>query len=232
MLGCSPDVEVAFDNLSADIEASGLTVVRDNVIACAASSPDDPNEVFVFAYLRPGATNLKLYASIDTSIEDKNDFSNYQFTGEGGINDFFNGFLKQYILDLQEEIWVIVSFEEDGQIHTSTPIRLKQLEKPTVWSDQISVDQSESLMPEFSWDVISDSAIYFHVVSDINNNALSGTYTIDTTFQYYKLDNVVLNVTIGAPPALIPNDQYQITVMGVSGDNWVGAVQQKVFTAE
>lgn len=162
---------------------------------------------------------------------DKNDFNNYQFIGSE-FNDFFNGFLKQFILGIQEEVWVVVSFEEAGKIHTSTPIRLKQLEKPTEWIDAVTIDQSQSLMPVFSWDIIDNSAIYFEVVSDENDDLLSGTYTLETNFQYYKLDNVVLNVTEEDPPPLELTELYNITVMGVSEDNWVGAVLQKAFLAE
>lgn len=228
--GCSPDVEVTFDNLAADIEASGLTVQRDNVIACAASSPDDSNEILIFFYPRPGAQNFKLYGSIDTNL-DKNDFNNYQFIADQS-NDVFGGSLQNFILGIDEEVWVIVSFEENGEIHTSTPIRLKQNNKPTLWTDQIIIDQSATLMPIFSWEEQEDTAIYFQVVSDAADDFISGTYTNDTFFQYYKLNNVVLNVTQGSPPDLVADDIYNITVMAVSIDNWVNTVFQDAFIAE
>ena len=50
-------------------------------------------------------------------------------------------------------------------------------------------------------------------------------------FQYYKLDNVVLNVTRETPPALQLGMNYGFTLMGVSEDNWVNLVIEKNFEA-
>ena len=61
---------------------------------------------------------------------------------------------------------------------------------------------------------------------------LSGTYTFDTHFQYYNLDNVVLNITEGTPPNLTKGVQYKFTVMDVSEDNWVNTIFVAPFIAE
>ena len=76
------------------------------------------------------------------------------------------------------------------------------------------------------------NVIYFQVISDANNTLISGTYTIDKWFQYYNLANIVLNITIGTPPNLIPSDEYNFTLMGVSEDNWVNLVVEKSFIAQ
>jgi hypothetical protein len=76
----------------------------------------------------------------------------------------------------------------------------------------------------------SKDAIYFQVVSDDSDDLLSGTYTFETQFKYYDLDNVVLNVTRETPPDLIPDQTYGFTLMGVSENNWVNTFAQISFT--
>lgn len=235
-IACSSDI----DRLNPVLEESQFTlataiadreVVLDNVIACAASN-EDPAVVSVFLYPREGATNISFYQA-DASV-DKNDFTNYT-RGNAELLDVFNGFLLKYEISPEQEQWVIVSFEEEGQLHLSNPIRLKQLTKPTEYLDQnVQVDTS-SMMPIFSWEdgTFDDSIIYFHVVSDTANNLFSGTYTFDRTFQYYNLDNVVLNITeVVPPPELQDNTDYNFTLLAVSEDNWVNLFAERPFTIE
>ena len=90
-------------------------------------------------------------------------------------------------------------------------------------------------MPRFTWvdSAVAENVIYFQVISDVANNLLSGTYTIEKTFQYYNTSNVTLNITRELPPAeLEVGKNYNFTMMGVSTDNWVNLVIQKPFTAQ
>ena len=86
-------------------------------------------------------------------------------------------------------------------------------------------------MPNFSWEdgSYSDTKIYFQVVSDDENNLISGTYTFESMFQFYDLENVVLNITKGTPDMLERSADYNFTLMGVSEDNWVNLFSQKSF---
>ena len=77
-----------------------------------------------------------------------------------------------------------------------------------------------------------ENEIYFQVLSTSENDFLSGTYTFDTWFQFYNLDNVVLNITTESKPSLDIDKEYNFTMMGVSIDNWVNLVIQKSFTAQ
>lgn len=205
-------------------------VIRDNVIACAASHEND-TFISVFFYPRPGATNFT-YFETDT-IVDKNNFQNYSLI-EFPIVDVFNGFLKSFEVSSDNEKWVVVTFEEDEMIHLSNPIRLKQNTKPTEYISQNVEVNTATTMPIFSWQdgVFDDTAIYFHVVSNAANRLLLGTYTFEQNFQYYNLDNVVLNVTPGTPPELIPADKYNFTLLGVSEDNWVNLLSEVMFQIE
>ena len=67
------------------------------------------------------------------------------------------------------------------------------------------------------------------VITNNENNLLSGTYTYDQWFQYYQLNNVVLNVTRNTPPDLEVANTYNFVMMGVSLDNWVNLVIIKDF---
>lgn len=226
VLSCSTDALNVEETLNDSLASK--QVIRDNVIACAASNSDD-NLISVFFYPRQGVTNIRYFETIDASF-DKNDFENYTQV-ETPVIDVFNGFLKKYEVASEVEKWVIIAFDDAGQTNLSNPIRLKQNTKPTEYLAQnVSVDAS-SPMPSFSWQDGSydDTKIYFQVVSDEANNLLSGTYTFDKSFQYYKLDNVVLNITKGTPPALASGDQYGFTLLAVSEDNWVNLFAEVPF---
>ena len=195
--------------------------VLDNVIACAASNGND-NLISIFLYPRDGASNLRYYESLNADI-DKNNFGEY-VRGAAPLGDVFNGYLKKFEISASDEKWVIVSFEEDGETHLSNPIRLKQNSKPTEYLPQnITIDASDASMPKFTWQDGSypDTKIYFEVISDANNNLLSGTYTVEKRFQYYDLGNVVLNITKGSPSPLKEAESHTFTLLGVSEDNWV-----------
>lgn len=193
------------------------------VIACAASDNENGN-ILTFYYPKEGALNTRYYETKSVDVN-HNDFSNYTevFLESEPI---FNGYLRHFSQESLVEKWIIVTFELDGEIKVSNPIRSKQISKPTLWGDIVSIEQSEFNMPIFSWqdDIVGDNAIYFQIVSDTQDNLLSGTYTNQNQFQYYKLDNVVLNITIETPPTLQLNTSYNFTLMDVSLDNWVNAV--------
>jgi len=200
----------------------------DNVIACAASNRAD-DFISVFFYPRPGSSNFQYFETEDSSV-DKNDFENYTSVIYP-IVDVFNGYLKKFEIDVETEKWVIVSFDEGGKTHLSNPIRLKQVGKPTEYLSENVTIETTSNMPSFSWvdGRYSDTKIYFHVISDGQNNLISGTYTFDRFFQYFNLDNVVLNITNGTPESLNESNSYNFTLMGVSEDNWVNLISEKKF---
>ena len=236
-IGCESDLSLLesravepITNLAALTD--GRQVVLDDVIACAVSN-EDHNVVSIFLYPRPGVTNINFFQTKDATVA-KDDFSNYTL-GSAQALDVFNGFLLKYEVVPPEEQWVIVSFEEEGSLHLSNPIRLKHRSKPTEYLDEnITVDNS-SAMPIFTWQdgAFDDSAIYFHVVSDAANDLFSGTYTFDRSFQYYNVSNVVLNITeVIPPPDLLVNTEYHFTLLAVSEDNWVNLFAATPFTID
>lgn len=218
ILGCSNDLEES-DTLEQFID--NKDIVLDNVISCAASNENN-SLVSVFLYPRNGASNIRYFETATTDV-DKNDLANYTSVESPSV-DVFNGYLLKYEIEVPEEKWAIVSFEEAGKIHISNPIRLKHITKPTEYLPQnIHLDKADISMPVFTWQdgTYDDTKIYFQVISNAQNNLLSGTYTFEKRFQYYKLDNVVLNITEGIPPKLVDDSSYSFSLLAVSEDNWV-----------
>lgn len=229
LLSCSKDNDAIIQTLANYTQ--GRAIEMGAVIACAASD-ENTGETLTFYYPEAGASNVKFYETTNVDI-DENDFKNYI---ENKLNPepFFNGHLGKFTQNASNEKWVIITFELDEEIKISNPIRTKQISKPTVWNDEVLINQSQSGMPHFMWEdnPEGDNAIYFQVVSDETNSLLSGTYTYENNFQYYKTSNVVLNVTTQLPPDLILMRNYNFTLMDVSLDNWVNWVIQKSFVAE
>ncbi|CAM4111288.1 hypothetical protein ZORO111903_01385 [Zobellia roscoffensis] len=226
-VSCSSDLEDQDATLKEGL--MNRTPVLDNVIACAASNEND-DLVSVFFYPRDGATNIRYYETEDLNVS-KTDFDKYYRLDIPSF-DVFNGYLKKFEVAISEERWVIVTFEEEGKTHVSNPIRIKHFTKPTEYvSQNIKIDSLQTGRPFFSWEdgKYTDSKIYFQVVSDESDNLLSGTYTYDTSFQFYNLDNVVLNITKGNPLALKSESAYNFTVMAVSEDNWVNLFSEIEF---
>ncbi len=226
ILGCSTDQVGAEGTLEAFVE--DIEIELDNVIACAASNEND-DKVSVFLYPREGAANIQYFETENSSV-DKNDFANY-VPMILPLQDVFNGFLKKFEVASAVEKWVIIAFDENGKTHLSNPIRLKQRTKPTEYLPQNITVDTTTTMPYFSWEdgAYDDTKIYFQVVSDAQNNLLSGTYTFERLFRYYELDNVVLNVTKGTPPALSNGTIYGFSLLAVSEDNWVNQFSEVTF---
>lgn len=228
-LSCSSDDSPKTPQITLDRALSGKEFILGNVIACAASNKD-PDVVSIFLYPRGGATNINYYQTKSINV-DETDFSAYA-KGTGDLIDVFNGFLLKYEIVPITEKWVIVSFEEEGKIHLSNPIRLKQNSKPTEYLPENITVNSTTIMPVFTWidGTFDDSEIYFQVLSNENEDLLSGTYTLNKMFQYYKLENVVLNITEQRPPSLEKNTNYGFTLLAVSKDNWVNLFSANTFS--
>lgn len=220
----SDDAENTSTNLAAYV--ANATVENGAVIACAASDAASTS-VLTFYYVEAGAEDVRLYQTNTADIDETN-LSNYtQVLVESA--PVFGGVLERFSQTTTTDRWLIVSFMLDGEIKLSNPIRTKPQTKPTLWNDIVTIADNENRMPLFSWQDNSagDTAIYFQVLTDNNDNFLSGTYTIDDNFQYYKLENVVLNITKGIPPNLEPETAYRFTLMDVSLDNWVNVLTYK-----
>ncbi|RZN82998.1 MAG: hypothetical protein EVB11_06590 [Winogradskyella sp.] len=166
-------------SLSNDIE--GRIIELEAVIACAASISENSNVVEVYFYPEIGASNFKLYETNSVAVDAAN-FENYRQIAQLA-EPFFNGFLQKFVRPFKSEQWLIVTYELNNEVKISNPIRTKNVSQPTNYTDTINIDQSISLMPIFNWEVSSNNnAIFFQLLSTIDDGALSGTYTFDRHF--------------------------------------------------
>ncbi len=227
LISCSSDNEMSEIRLSDVVAKYELEI--DNVIACAAGGRVNQDEIIAYVYPRSGVSEIRYFETENAEV-DKNEYENYKEVILP-IEDFFNGYLKKIKRETTVERWIILTFVENGKLQLSNPIRLKHKTQNTNYTDAVTIDQEEPLMPLFIWneDNANQNAIYFEVVSTTENELLSGTYTFEQQFQYYKLDNVVLNITRETPPVLQMGIPYNYTTMGVSEDNWVNIFIEKAF---
>ncbi|MDT7830817.1 hypothetical protein RQM59_00405 [Flavobacteriaceae bacterium S356] len=231
-VSCQDDEQIEeLQNLQAYIDVNSQNPL-DEVIACAASNSDDPAISYVFYYPVIGATDIRYYESEILNI-DPNDLSLYK-RKELTKESVFGGKLERFVRGGLEEAWCVVTFKLQGTLHISNPIRLKNSTKPSEWINTVAIDLSQSGSPKFSWNdgTIAENAIYFQVITNAQDDFLSGTYTYEKCFQYRNMANVVLNINTMTPPDLEVGQDYNFVLMGVSEDNWVNLVVQNTFTAQ
>ena len=227
---CSENDEETARNLAV-ILSSYTEFQLDKVIACAASDPENTGS-FIYYYPVPEAFNIQYFETTSTNV-DPNNFSNYD-QKTLSTEDVFGGYLGRFVRSGNDEVSSIVTYETPGKFHRSNPIRLKQNSKPTEYLEEVMIDNSQWLMPRFSWEdgTVAENEIYFQVISDENDSFISGTYTFERWFQYYDLSNVVLNVNREVPENLITQETYHFSMLAVSIDNWVNLIIEKPFTAQ
>ena len=236
--GCREDQSEA--TLQDHIDNNPMLTPFNELVACAAGGQPDfledvafPLNIFLYPELE--AHTFRYY---ETSTDDADplDLSLYNVI-ETDREALFNGFLLRYPRPQPDrDVWARVSFINGDTLWYSKAIKLKTNDQPTDFSpDFCQVDLSTPLEPTFTWteSEFGENTIFFHVISDSEDNAFSGTYTEEKRFQYYNLDNVVFNVTrTGQPQPLELGSNYSFTLMGVSSDNWVNFIAQKSFISQ
>jgi len=214
--------------LNRDLETSDL-------IACAGGKAggifDNSTESTSIIYYPENNPSDVRYFETSGPL-DSMDFSQF-VAKELDAEPLFNGYLWKFNNDSFEGERVgIVTYISDDSLHISNPITLKVNDKPTEVDPSLAEVEENGTTPNFIWSdgQIAENAIYFQVISDMDDNLISGTYTFDQEFTFYNLDNVVLNITDTlSTPTLLPNRDYKFTMMGVSLDNWVNVLIEKDF---
>ncbi|MGK0365983.1 MAG: hypothetical protein ACI85O_003053 [Saprospiraceae bacterium] len=217
-------------------ENPGSRLVRDSLIACAASMADTNVEFPISIFFLPvnGASNFRYFETENIDV-DNSDLANYEEM-KLGTEPVFNGYLQRFPRSvISANTWGIVTNKrEDGNIYISNPIRLKYNDLPTEHnSDLVTIHQSQPLSPLFTWEdgSIDENEIYFQVISQESGDLLSGTYTYERSFRFYDVSNVVLNIRDIEPiPMLETGKNYGFLLMAVSVDNWVNLVITKEFS--
>jgi len=215
------------------IESNDQWTPHDELIACALTN-EGASEVQTLFYPRPFSTNFKVFRTEDLS-GDPDDLTQFYETEETP-RFIFNNYMGSYDSDINgPEHFVRVSYVSNDSLWYSKTITLKSNSEPTLEDDVINIDFSTSLNPIFTWEDNStgDNIIYFHVIEDQRGDAIMGVYTENRMFQYYMLDNVVLNVTRpGLVPSLEIGQVYTYHLLGVDRENWVNLYLSRDFIVE
>lgn len=209
-----------------------------DLIACAAGGHvgfmiEGAAPTSVFFYPVEGATDFR-YFETDSLSADPADYTLYKEVKKE-VAPVFNGYLRRFVTDYTDrDTWVVVTYLTEGNLHMSGHVRLKITTKPTEFNPGLLAVETASGKPVFAWEDgrTPENAIYFEVVSDLENNLISGTYTHDRNWTFYDTSNVTTNIRdVTPPPSLISGQNYNFTLMAVSQDNWVNLIIRKEFTA-
>ena len=231
LLSCTEDNDISVSrNLQEYIDSSSSKDLGE-VIAFAASANGSKSLSYIFYYPEKGATDIRYYEADSLEVDEK-DFSNYK-RQILAVENVFGGRLERFSRSNSEENWCLITYKLNGKLHKSNPIRLKNVTKPTSWTDKVTIEFPDKLIPQFIWtdQGTTGNEIYFQVISEEEDETfLSGTFTDDTFLEYLDTTNVVLDINEEeTPERLVEDKEYLFTMMGISDDNWVNLVIQETF---
>lgn len=217
----------------------GSEFQANSLVACAAGGHTVNGEaapLSMFYYPLEGASDFRYYVLQGST--DTNDLLQYiQVEAEEQREELFGGFLQRFILeDAENDFWARVSYRVGDSLYYCKAVHVRVNDQPSEYLPEnasINLDDPTHPIITFEDGTADDNIIYFHVISDENKNAISGTYTTEKTWQFYDLSNVVFNVTpTDWNPELQPGETYNYTLMGVTADNWVNLIAEKTFVVE
>lgn len=240
-ISCQSD-DIDFQNLADYLDSKENST--ENVIAWAGSS-NNAEFILVCFYPKPNTSNYRLYLANSTEIT-KEDTQNYTF--KTNYYQPYTGKTFQYFrIDLpQEEVWAMVTFEEDNKISHSKPIRFKHQSSPTIitgFDRNISYTYSDNGFPIFSWKDVhgqdgSENSIFYQAIYNYEIKLVSGTFTLDTYYEHLDNENVVSSV-IPHEEAMLHKSStlehltgtfdHQFEVVGISEDNWANFLSRIFF---
>ena len=226
---CSQDNDVQVARSLQEYIDENPDFKSEGVIAYAANAVGNTNLSYIFYYPEEGATDVRYYELTDPALA-KNDFSNYRRQSLTSTS-VFGGKLARFSRSSDIENWCLVTFVKEGVLHISTPIHLQNTSKSTQYTNDVSINYKTTTEPNFTWldGAINENNVYFQVITDEEDNFISGTYTEEKFFQFYDTSNVTLNINTIKPEELVEDEVYNFTLMGVSEDNWVNLIIQEQF---
>lgn len=228
-------------SLSSFIRSNNLTEQADSLIACAFSGdhaflPQGLGadvRILSYSYFPEGDF---LYFHSTDRVAASSDLSHYIYRRALGARNVASGFFEaipmvQPAAGTFERMIVVRVIE--GRIYLSNTIFIKGIDELTAsFSGDLAIEDEPQGTPRFIWpESPGDNVIYFQLLTDGNDQVVSGTYTVEPEFTYYQTDNVVLNVSPGTPPTSLPatNGPFRMTVMGVGANNWVNFIRDVDF---
>lgn len=224
------------EKLSEYIDANPVS--QEWLIACAVGNEDgyrgvDTEPIEVFFYPEDQARSFRYFKTKDLNANPA-DYSAYKEIKELKSEAVFNGALRKFKVDVTKEHWGIVTYLIADSLHVSDPIKIQHINRKTQKTESLVTYVPDGINPQFNWEdgTYAENVIYFQVISTLDGDLISGTYTNDKHFQFYDLSNVVINITPTFSPSLASKEAYNFTLMAVSEDNWVNVAVIKEFNTQ
>ena len=229
VFGCSEDTDISVARNLQEYIDENSNVEENSIFACAANAASNTSLAYIFYYPEDGASDIRYYELTDASL-DKNNFTNYRRESLNSQAVYGNK-LGRFSRFSSVENWCLITYVIGGVLRISDPIKLNNTSKPTVYSDDVSINYKTTLEPNFTWEdsATSESIRYFQVFTDEEDTFISGTYTEDTFFQYYDETNVTLNINDAIPADLVADEIYNFSTLGIDADNWVNIIIEEQF---
>ena len=208
------------------------------LIACAVGNEDgyrgaDTEPIEVFFYPEGEARSFRYFKTKNLDAN-PTDFAAYKEIKDLKSEEVFNGALRKFKVDEKKEHWGIVTYLIADSLHISDPIKIQHSSRKTEKDENLVTYLADGVNPQFDWvdGTYAENVIYFQVISSLDGDLISGTYTTEKHFQFYDLSNVVINITPIFNPTLTSKQTFNFTLMSISDDNWVNVAVNKEFNTQ
>lgn len=235
-LSCSSDDEKIFGLDTFGILANQLEsepIEEGGIIAYAYSDANtDHEDVYVLYYVEEGVNSIRFYETASLDV-DETDYANYK-QAVFLTQRVFDGLFEQILHPNTQEKWIIITYTFNNVTRISKPIKIQNQQQPSVWTtDGITIDQSVSGSPLFTWDDNTGSTeeIYLQIVSQ-EGAVLSATHTRENQFQFNDTSNVFLNLTSDNAEDIVLGENYNINLLEIDQNNWINRISVVGFEAE
>mgnify|MGYP001038425303 FL=1 len=201
------------------------------ITAFGLSKNNSSNDAAVYFYPMANARDFRYYETESLAVN-KDDFENYRRKYLDSSTDF-GAQLRRFSRGSTEEAWSIVTYEVDGEIFISEPIKIEIKSNATLYQKGITTIQTESLLPLFMWSGLGrNNDTYLTLLSSASNDFISGFFVDQERYQYKSDYGVIANINTNSLPELILDDEYDISVFGMNENHWVNLVIQNSFEAK
>jgi hypothetical protein len=231
VFSCSEDTDVGIARNLQEYVDENKMVTESSVLAWAANAEANTTLAYIFYASEIGASDIRYYELADPTLDASN-FINYKRENlENTV--VFEGKLNRFSRSGFSETWCLITYKKAGVLQISSPIKLNNTSKPTEYSNAVNMSYKTMLEPNFTWkdSEREESFIFFQTISNEANELVSGTFTKNTFFQYYDTSNVLETPSLNTkqPKALLPDQIYNFTAMGIGQDNWVNLIITEQF---
>lgn len=121
---------------------------QEKLTAFAVGDPNSLDGSYIYFLPVEGVTNIQ-YFQTNTTQKIPTNFENYNVL-DLELQDVYGGKLKRFVRLDRLESYSIITYQANGNFYMSDPIKLKYRSEPTVFTDVVTINQSQSLMPQFS----------------------------------------------------------------------------------